>query len=165
MTSATKPLSLCLLTLAGLSAFAATANAADYECARQYYSSWHEHESGDYYYRKYYYKPYSDYAGHKHHYVILHKSKPTKLYYYNHYQGKYWGYCDLYHGGKPAYSRLAPEYQKPKLSEIPDKAFPPLGKLPPIPESTDGALLDLPPDDLPEGFPAPNATAPPAPEK
>ena len=32
---------------------------------------------------------------------------------------------------------------------IEEDAFPEPGDLPPIPESTDGAKLDLPPDDIP----------------
>jgi hypothetical protein len=134
---------------------------------RQYYSDWKPYPSGNGYYRDYYYKPTPTYAGYRHHYVTLYPSHPDRAYFYNPYKQTYWGYCPTAYSGEyeePAYSRLPEEYQKSSLAEIPDSAFPHLGKLPPIPESKDGARLDLPPDDLPPGFKAPKGGAvPPAP--
>jgi hypothetical protein len=124
--------------------------AADYS-PRQYYSGWQSHPQRQYQYRHYYYKPNPNYSGYKHHYVVLPKKDPKHLYYYNPYTKKYWGRCPVNSGGQPHYSLLAENHRKAKLDEIPESAFPQPGQLPPIPESNDGALLDLPPDDLPEG--------------
>ena len=124
---------------------------AQSSCAtpRQYYSEWKKHPSKDYHYRSYYYKPKVDYKGYKHHYVVYSKKKPKELYYYNPYKKKYWGRCPTSHGGKALYSHLKPEHRHASLDAIPDNHFPEFGALPPIPESDDGVLIDLPPDDLP----------------
>ena len=45
------------------------------------------------------------------------------------------------------------------INKIPESAFPKAGPMPPIPESTDGATLDLPPDDLPAADALPDADA------
>ena len=127
----------------------ASATAQDYGSPRQYYGSWKKHPTHDYQYREYYYKPAPEYRGYKHHYVIRTPKKPKHQYFYNPYKKRYWGRCPVDHGGQPMYSRLAEADQRVKLSEIPESAFPPPGELPPIPDSDDGALLDLPPDDLP----------------
>lgn len=130
------------------------AGAADGHGPRQYYSQWQKHPQGKYDYRSYYYKPTPTYSGYKHHYVVRTPKDPKHVYYYNPYKQKYWGRCPADHGGKPLYSRLEEKDQKGNLADIPEKAFPAPAALPPVPESTDGALLDLPPDDLPEA-PAP----------
>ena len=124
------------------------------ECAtpRQYYSHWQKSPSSEYAYRTYYYKPNTDYAGYKHHYVIL---KDDHCYYYNPYEKKVWGRCHAKHQGRPQYQILAPQDRRPTIGEIPESAFPVAGALPPIPESKDAALLDLPPDDLPSEVFAP----------
>lgn len=118
------------------------------ECAtpRQYYSAWQKPAGAEYPYRTYYYKPSADYAGYKHHYVIL---KDDHCYYYNPYEKKVWGRCHAQHQGKPQYQLLAPKDRRPTIAEIPETAFPPAAALPPIPESRDNQQLDLPPDDLP----------------
>jgi hypothetical protein len=161
-----------LVVLSSLLALPSFARADDsyatpYASPRQYYSDWKQYPSGNGYYRDYYYKPTPSYAGYKHHYVMLYPSHPDRCYFYNPYKKTYWGYCEAaYSGGDPdqTYSHLPAEYQKGSLSEIPESAFPPLGKLPAIPESKDGARLDLPPDDLPPGINAPKGGAvPPAP--
>lgn len=123
--------------------------AGDYS-PRQYYGNWQKHPTAGYHYRSYYYKPTPTYRGYKHHYVIHSQASRQHYYYFNPYTKKYWGRCPSHHDGDGGYSRLAPEYQKPSLKEIPDSAFPEPGELPGIPESSDGATLDLPPDDLPE---------------
>jgi len=116
---------------------------------RQYYGNWHGHPSG-YSFRPYYYKPHQQFAGFKHHYVIFHPRFPQHFYFYNPYKKQFWGRCPSDHGGKPVYSLLAEKDRSGDLEKIPDSAFPKPGPLPPIPESTDGATLDLPPDDLPD---------------
>lgn len=116
---------------------------------RQYYGNWHSHPAG-YSFRPYYYKPHLQFAGFKHHYVIHHPRFPQHLYFYNPYTKKFWGRCPADHGGKPQYSLLAEKDRSGELEKIPESAFPKPAGLPPIPESTDGATLDLPPDDLPD---------------
>lgn len=131
---------------------------AQYHSARQYYGSWRKHPSRSYHYRSYYYKPTPTYTGYKHHYVVYHPSRPKHVYYYNPYKKTYWGRCPTQRSGEPVYSMLKPEHRKPTLEEIPEAAFPEPGKTPPIPDSDDGALLDLPPDDLPDlGLDAPDS--------
>lgn len=127
----------------------AALSAADYYHARQYYSDWHSHPNKSYSYRHYYYKPTPTYSGYKHHYVIQTPKDPKHYYYYNPYKQKYWGRCPANSDGQPLYSLLAEKDRKATLDEIPETAFPKPSKLPPIPESKDGALLDLPPDDAP----------------
>ncbi len=120
---------------------------------RQYYSSWYRHPKKTYYYRTYYYKPTPTYSGYKHHYVVYVPEKPKYYYYYSPYKKQYWGRCPSDHGGKPVYSQLAEKDRKATLDEIPESAFPAPAPLPPLPESNDGATLDLPPDDLPSTTP------------
>ena len=127
---------------------------ADHYSARQYYGGWHSYHN--YYYRSYYYKPYSDYYGYKHHYAIYTPKYPKYVYFYNPYKKQYWGRCPVDHGGKPVYSMLAEKDRKGDLEEIPESAFPAPGPVPPMPESTDGATMELPPDDLPAGENLPN---------
>lgn len=124
--------------------------AGDYS-PRQYYGNWQRHPTAGYHYRSYYYKPTPTYQGYKHHYVISPPTSRQHHYYYNPYTKKYWGRCPSQHDGDGGYSKLAPEDQKASLKEIPESAFPKPSDLPEIPESSDGAILDLPPDDLPEG--------------
>lgn len=120
---------------------------------RQYYSDWQKAPPGqaNYTYRKYYYKPTPDYAGYRVHEVRRFEEKPGYDYYYNKKTDKYWGRCPTVCEGKPQYSLLKPEDRHNDLNKIPESAFPPLGKLPPIPESDprEGATLDLPPEDAP----------------
>jgi hypothetical protein len=125
---------------------ASAANAQGYGSPQQYYSSWKKHPTANTAYRTYYYKPTPDYAGYKHHYVI---QKGQHGYFYNPYEKQYWGRCPLQSKGKPQYSLLPPEWRKPVIDQIPESAFPPMGDLPPIPESKGGVQMDLPPDDLP----------------
>jgi hypothetical protein len=132
--------------LGGLMPATASANGG-----RQYYGGWNNHPSGKYSYRSYYYKPTPSYVGYKHHYVIHHPSRPQYHYYYNPYTKKYWGRCPSSYGTKPVYSLLAEADRHGDLAQIQESKFPePSPKLPPIPESTDGIPLDLPPDDLPD---------------
>ena len=140
-----------LLSAICLFSFLTTAQAQSHSCGtpRQYYSEWKQHPTENYHYRSYYYKPQEKYSGYKHHYVVYTPQKPDHYYYYNPYKKQYWGRCPVNHGGQPLYSHLPVEFMKPTLAEIPEDAFPAFGALPPIPESTDGPLLDLPPDDLP----------------
>ena len=49
-----------------------------------------------------------------------------------------------------AYSLLAPNDRKGSLEQIPESAFPEPSAMPPIPESNDEAVMEMPPDDLPD---------------
>jgi len=127
-------------------AFVATANPYT---PRQYYGSWQKHPKYTYYYRPYYYKPTSTYAGYRHHYVIYNAQRPKYYYYYSPYKKQYWGRCPIDTQGQAVYSKLAEKDCKESLEDIPESAFPTPEKVPPIPEATDNVPLDLPPDDLP----------------
>ena len=84
-----------------------------------------------------------------HHYVISFPHKPGLLF-LQPVTKQYWGRCPVKTDGKPLYSLLAEKDRKGKIDDIPEAAFPKPGALPPIPESDDGATIDLPPDDLPD---------------
>lgn len=47
------------------------------------------------------------------------------------------------------YSVLAEKYRKANIEDIEESAFPPPGKLPPIPDTKDDATMELPPDEAP----------------
>lgn len=128
-----------------------------YGAPRQYYGTWKKPPVGDFFYREYYYKPRREFAGYKHHYVVHYPSRPKHNYYFNPYTRKFWGRCPSELGPEPTYQKLPPEWQKEQLSEIPESAFPPPGALPPLPDSSDGVTLDLPPDDLPGALAPPRA--------
>ena len=140
-------LALCAVLTLAVSA-GVTARAAYYS-PRQYYSSWFHQPKQTYYYRDYYYKPAEDYAGYKHNYCIYYPDHPDYCYYYNPYKKVFWGRCPMHCDGKPQYSLLAEEDRKGSISDIPEKAFPPMADMPSVPESNDKVKMDLPPDDLP----------------
>lgn len=138
-----------------LAAFATgTACAAD-SSPRQYYGAWHHHSSQNYLYRPYYYKASPDDIGYRHHYVIYYPSRPDHYYFYNPYTKTFWGRCSSKVPGtrgydrEKAYSLLPPAARKSTIEEIPESSFPQPGRVPTVPESTDGLPLDLPPDDAP----------------
>jgi hypothetical protein len=114
---------------------------------RQYYSSWSPYRS--YYYRTYYYKPTPSYAGYQYHYAIYYPSQPRYVYYYNPYKKVYWGRAEVSECGEVKYSLLAEKDRKGSLKEIPEKAFPKAGAMPPVPESNDGVKMEVPPGDRP----------------
>jgi len=61
----------------------------------------------------------------------------------------YWGRCPVDYNGEEQYSMLAEKDCKSDIAQISETAFPKPTATPPIPESTDGEKLDLPPDDPP----------------
>ena len=141
--------SVALATAVAISALAATSSrAADQFHARQHFGDWHRHPSG-FHYRPYYYTPHQQFVGFKHHYVIHYKARPQHHYFYNPYKKQFWGRCPVATEGKASYSLLAEKDRGGDINKIPESAFPEPGRMPPIPESSDGATLDLPPDDLP----------------
>src|SRR5205814_10485205 len=108
----------------------------------------HGHPEG-FSYRTYYYKPTQDFIGYKHHYVINYNAHPQYEYFYNPYTKNFWGRCPAGEVGAESYSLLAEKDRSGNINHIPESAFPKPGPMPPVPESKDGAKLDLPPDDLP----------------
>jgi hypothetical protein len=125
--------------------------AADFHFGpRQYYGAWRRHPQRAYHYRHYYYKPRANFSGYRHHYVVHFHSRPQHHYFYNPYSKRYWGRCPVKQGEEPKYSLLAEKDRKATVKDIPESAFPEPGELPGVPEATDDAKLDLPPDDLPE---------------
>ncbi len=158
---------LALLTsltlVAGIGALAAPVLAQNYYTPRQYYAPWVKHDSYAYYYRQYYYKPTPTYVGYRYHYAVLYPARPEYTYFYNPHKRVYWGRCPTNHDGQPLYSMLAEKDRKGALKDIPETAFPKPTATPPIPDSTDGASLDLPPEDVPAGVKGiATAAAPPA---
>jgi tetratricopeptide (TPR) repeat protein len=112
---------------------------------RHFYSSWHPTQY-HYYYRSYYYKP------NAYDYVIYYPQYPRYLYYYNPVSKVYWGRFDIKTRG---YSLLAEADRKGALKDIPEKAFPEPGELPPIHGDKDQDKVQAPPtDDLPTDLPA-----------
>ncbi|MGE0375454.1 MAG: hypothetical protein AB7I48_16420 [Planctomycetaceae bacterium] len=111
---------------------------------RQYYSSWSYYPSRSYYYRTYYYKPYPTYTSYNYHYCVHYPSQPRYVYYYNPHRGHYWGRFDLEGKAGEQYSILKEEDRKPKLSDIPESAFPPPAAMPTIPDSEDGEAVAVP---------------------
>jgi hypothetical protein len=132
--------------------------AADHSGSRQSFGDWHRHQNG-FSFRPYYYKPNPQFVGFKHHYVVHFQSHPEHNYFYNPYNKQFWGRCPVATEGKPSYSLLAAEDRNGDINKIPESAFPKAGPMPPIPESTDGATLDLPPDDLPGSDALPTSNA------
>lgn len=134
------------------------ASAADHSGSRQSFGDWHKHSRG-FSYRPYYYKPNPQFVGFKHHYVVHFKSHPQHNYFYNPYKKQFWGRCPVASEGKPSYSLLAATDRDGDINKIPESAFPKAGPMPPIPESSDGATMELPPDDLPanDALPASDA--------
>ena len=133
---------VALASVLGLSVCGVPATKAGHYSYRQYYGNWNYYPSKSYYYRPYYYKPYEDYTGYKHHYVVYYPSKPKYYYYYNPYEKKYWGRCPSYqyyqsgeHYGQEYYSLLAPEDRRGNIEDIPENKFPPMAKMPPIPDA------------------------------
>jgi hypothetical protein len=81
--------------------------------------------------------------------VIHFQNRPQHNYFYNPYTKQFWGRCPVETDGEASYSLLAANDRNGDINKIPESAFPKPGPMPPIPESTDGATMDLPPDDLP----------------
>ncbi len=132
---------MVVLALAG-----AAAHADGYYGARQYYGAVYKHPTYNYSYQAYYYKPAPTYTVYRYHYAIYVPSQPRYAYFYNPYKRVYWGRSSVSADGKVQYSLLAEKDRKGTLAEIDESAFPPPGDAPPLPESTDGATMELPRD-------------------
>lgn len=108
---------------------------------QQYYGNWNHYPSRGYHYCSYNYRPYNSYPNYSHHYCVSYPSSPNYVYYYNPYQGQYWGRCDLTNN---TYSLLAPQDRRATLKEIPETAFPPGGQMPLLPTAVDNGK-EVPP--------------------
>jgi hypothetical protein len=131
---------LAAAAVTGLTVASAPPQAEAFYTYVQYYSSWRYHRPGSYYYTSYYYKPYVEYVGYKHHYCVYTPTYPNYVYYYNPYKQVYWGRYDFENKG---YSLLDPKDRKQRLEEIPESAFPEPGDMPPIPESQGGEVVKM----------------------
>ncbi len=131
------------------SAFVVATNSTA-QAGRQYYSGWSYYQPSGYYYRHYYYRPTPTYPSYQQHYCIHYPARPRYVYYYNPGRQVYWGRYDLEQKG---YSLLEEKDRKKNLDDIPEGAFPKPGQMPAIPDSEDGARIDAPPNDLPQGAP------------
>jgi hypothetical protein len=114
---------------------------------RQYYSNWVSAPERGYSYCVYYFKPNAADTEYQQHYCIAHPRRPNYVYYYNPATKAFWGRYLVSSGDRPHYSELAEKDRKGSLDQIPESAFPEPGAMPPIPRSTDGALM-LPPPPL-----------------
>ncbi len=135
----------CVLGAVMLAAVAVTPAEANSYYVRQYYTGWYKPT-----YRTYFYKPTPTYVGYQYHYVIYYPSRPNYYYYYNPYKGVYWGRAEISPCGEVKYSLLEEKDRKANLAEIPEKAFPKAGPMPPVPESTDKTPMETPPTDKPD---------------
>jgi len=131
-------------------AFVATSTPQEAEAGyghRQYYSSWAYHNTNNYHYRTFYYKPYVTYTSYHYHYCVY-QPQARYVYFYNPVRRVYWGRFDTQGTEGAQYSLLAEKDQNGDLKSIPESAFPPPAAMPSIPGAEDGALIqaikDLP---------------------
>jgi hypothetical protein len=113
---------------------------------RQYYGGWQPSGKG-YYFSTHHYRPAAGDLTFRTNYAIFYPETPRYIYYYNPVKGTYWGRFDV---KTKAYSLLAEKDRAGRLKDIPEKAFPPEGPLPAIPDAKDKLTLAEPPD-LPGG--------------
>jgi|SRR5580704_2147482 hypothetical protein len=109
---------------------------------RQWYNDWTYYPQFGYYYSSYYYKPSASSDVLKFQFCIYYPAHPQHVYYFDPVKHLYWGRFDV--KGEPGhqYSLLDPKDRKEKLKDIPEGAFPMAGKMPPIPESSDGTAME-----------------------
>ena len=134
-----------LLPTAALLVLGATmlsAEPAQAQYGRQYYSTWSYYPTYGYYYTRYYYQPTHTTTTYNYHYCNYYPSRPRYVYYYNPVRRVYWGRYDL---EKQGYSLLEEKDRKENLDDIPETAFPAPGKMPNVPEATDTLAMDKPP--------------------
>jgi hypothetical protein len=136
------------LALAGAVALVAALGVSSAQAGfgRQYYGGW-QHSPRGFFFSTYHYKPYAAYPSYCYNYAIWYPSAPNYVYYFNPYKGTYWGRFDVQTKG---YSLLAEKDRAGQLKDIPEKAFPPEGPLPNVPDANDKVQLQEPPD-LPVG--------------
>jgi hypothetical protein len=126
-----------------------TAEPPKAEKKRQFYGPWSSYEHRGYHYRLLYFQP-TPGAEYQYHYCILLQGQPRYIYYFDPVAGKYWGRLDLEGRGEAVFAQLRKEDQKALVRDIPETAFPTLGKLPPLPGTKDDVALEPPPNDVPK---------------
>jgi hypothetical protein len=118
---------------------------------RQYYDkSWSYSPSHGYYYIHYHYRPAASAPGHDYNYCIYYPPQPGSIYYYDPAAQVYWGRYKIGSKGAERFSTLAEKDRKTDLKEVPESAFPAPGMMPKIPGSTDGVLMEPPPEHVPK---------------
>jgi hypothetical protein len=140
-----------LLAMAVVAAVNVKPASAHFRRYRQYYGGWTYNPIQTYYYRPYYYQTYASAPSYSYHYVVYYPAQTQYYYYYNPARNYYWGRYDLKAKG---YSLLDERDRKANLADIPESAFPKPGKMPNIPDSSDGVAMDAVPDDAPKAVPA-----------
>lgn len=90
--------------------------------------------------------------------VIHFQHRPNHNYSYNPYKKQFWGRCPVETNREASYSLHAEKGRSGDTNKVAESAFPKPGKMPPIPESTDGATLDLPQTIYPRPTPFPRTT-------
>lgn len=97
-------------------------------------------------YQAYYYfyqpQPGARYRSH----TVYYDPRTDYFYYLNGQSHKFWGRCRL---GTNNYEILAPENQRERLSELDDRSFQPLGRMPNVPDMTPATALVPPPSRMP----------------
>ncbi len=121
---------------------AVTSGVAQAAPRRQYYNDWNFYPQFGYYYISYYYQPSPRDAGYKYQFCLFYPSSPRFVYYFDPVRHLYWGRLDMKGTADHQFSLLAEKDRKEKLKDIPEEAFPKPGKMPPIPESKDGAAME-----------------------
>ena len=112
--------------------------------ARQDDSAWNYDQTGIDYNCCYHSLPTQYATKYSDHYVIQYPPQPQYYDYDNPHRQVFWGRSSSDPQANPGYSLLAAKDRKGRLEEIPESAFGPLDELPAIPESNDGACLELP---------------------
>jgi hypothetical protein len=88
----------------------------------------------------YFYQPQPG-AGYRAH-TVYYDPRTDYYYYRNGQSGKFWGRCHL---GTNNYEILAPENQRERLSELNDRSFQPLGRMPNVPDMVPPTAIIPPP--------------------
>jgi len=112
---------------------------------RQFYLPYWQ-KKGGYYYRHYYFKPSAEAPNYRYHHLVYYPTHPGHYYFYNPYQGRYWGRYDVVAKG---FSVLKEADRRDRIADIPAGAFPKPGPMPEVPESTDRTPIEPPPPGLP----------------
>lgn len=127
---------------------------------QKYATGWQHKPEGGYYYKKYEYKVKPTDKEYKYQYVIYKPSRTKEyVYWYNPESRKYWARCATVHHktcgkevkmGADFWGMLPEDDRRDSLNDISEAKFGMVKKgSPVIPGSTDGAMIDCPPNDLP----------------
>lgn len=137
-----------VVVLACLLAREANGQGAVTELPRQYYSdNWEQSPGGRFYFLRYYYRPAATDIEFQMHYVVWYPGEKDYYYYYNPSKQKYW--CRALSQSRPSmniWQVLDDPELSGQLADIAEQTWDTKQrKRPPIPNSTDGTLMDPPP--------------------